>query len=95
MRVALGRKADADLDDILAYSIAKHGRAAAEAYLRAINSTFDRLAEYSEMGMMRPDLRPELRSLSTGEHRILYVVLTDRISIVRVLHKAMDVERHL
>ena len=95
MRVALSRKADADLDDILDYSIAKYGRAVAEVYLRAINSAFDHLAEYPELGMMRPDLKPKLRSLPTGEHRIFYVVLADSISIVRVLHKAMDVERHL
>lgn len=95
MQVAVSRKADADLDDILDYGIATHGRAVAEDYLRTINSAFDMLGDYPELGMMRPDLRPGLRSLPAGEHRVFYVVLDDRVSIVRVLHKAMDAARHL
>nr|WP_295669871.1 type II toxin-antitoxin system RelE/ParE family toxin [Sphingomonas sp.] len=95
MQVAVSRKADADLDDILDYGIATHGRTVAEAYLRTIDSAFDMLGEYPELGMMRPDLRSGLRSLPAGEHRVFYVVLDDRISIVRVLHKAMDAARYL
>jgi toxin ParE1/3/4 len=95
MRVIPSRRADADLDAILDYGIAEHGREAAEAYLRTINAAFDRLADYPEIGVARADLVPAVRSLPVGEHRIFYQILDDRISIVRVLHHAMDAERHL
>lgn len=95
MLVALSRKADADLDDILDYSIAAHGRTVAEAYLRTINAALDTLADYPELGMARSDLQPSLRSLPTGGHRIFYMIFDQEISVVRVLHKAMDPARHL
>lgn len=93
--VTLSRDADADLDGILDYSIAMHGRPVAEAYLRAINATFERLAVFPEFGVLRTDLPGGVRSLPTGEHRVFYMVTSEEVLIVRVLHKAMDSTRHL
>lgn len=94
MRVTVSRQADADLDDILDYSLAAHGRETAESYLRTINATFDRIAGYPEIGMARSELGA-VQSVPVGQHRIFYEIVSDEILILRVLHKAMDVERHL
>ena len=94
MKIRLRARARQDLDGILDYSVAEHGEAQAEAYLRAIGAALARLADHPELGMARPDLALELRSYPVGEHRIFYLLLADRISVVRVLHKAMDAERH-
>ncbi|WP_448662664.1 type II toxin-antitoxin system RelE/ParE family toxin [Sphingomonas sp. CJ20] len=93
--VTLSRGADSDLDGILDYGIAQHGRAVAEAYLRMIHAAFDRLSDFPELGIARPDLSPDLRSLPAGEHRIFYFVRAENVLIARVLHKAMDPVRHL
>lgn len=93
--VTISRDADADLDGILDYSIAAHGREIAEAYLRTIHAAFDRLSNFPELGVARSDLSAGLRSLPCGGHRIFYVVQADSVLIARVLHKAMDPARHL
>lgn len=94
-QVAHSRRADADLAEILEYSIATHGPEIAEAYLRAIDAVFARLSQYPELGAARPDLGPGIRSMPAGEHRVYYRHDGQAVLVVRVLHKAMDVERHL
>ena len=94
MKVRVRARARADLDDILDYSVAEHGEAVADAYLRSIGAAFDRLADHPGIGAARSDLSPEVRSYPVGEHRVFYVV-SKHVSIVRVPHKAMDPARHL
>lgn len=94
-RVELSREADSDLDDILDYSIAAHGRDIAEAYLRTIDAALARLAEHPKLGAPRPDLKAQMRSLPTGEHRIYYRFDGQTVLVARVLHKAMDAARHV
>ncbi|HEY6814080.1 MAG TPA: type II toxin-antitoxin system RelE/ParE family toxin [Croceibacterium sp.] len=93
--VELSEAADADLDSILDYGIAAHGREAAEAYLRLVHATLDRLSELPELGTPRFEFRRGLRSLPVKEHRVFYRFDGAAILVARVLHKAMDVERHL
>lgn len=93
--VELSKAADADLDSILDYGIAAHGRETAESYLRLIHATLDRLAEFPELGVPQFDLRAGLRSLPVKEHRIFYRFEGAAILVARVLHKAMDVGLHL
>jgi toxin ParE1/3/4 len=80
---------------IFDYSTVAHGREAAEAYLRLLDATFGRLAEFPELGVPRSDLRDGLRSLPIREHRIYYRFDGKLILVARVLSKAMDAERHL
>jgi toxin ParE1/3/4 len=94
-RIALSRRADADLADILDYSIAAHGPETAEAYLHAVDAVLARLSHYPELGAARPDLGPGIRSIPAGEHRVYYRYDGQTVLVVRVLHKAMDAERHL
>lgn len=94
VRLRIRVKARRDLDEILDYSFAEHGEAVAEGYLLTIGAALDRLIDYPELGLARFDLKEGLRSLSVGEHRIYYRLYADRISVARVLHKAMDSVRH-
>jgi toxin ParE1/3/4 len=94
MHVLISQAADADLDAILDYSIATHGRDRAEAYLRMIHTTFGRLLDYPSLGMARPDIKTGIRTLPAGEHLVHYRLDGDIVLIVRVLHKAMDPARH-
>jgi toxin ParE1/3/4 len=94
-RIELSRRADADLAEILEYSIAAHGPETAEAYLRGLDAVLTRLSHYPELGAPRSDLGNGIRSIPAGEHRIYYRYDRKAVLVVRVLHKAMDAERHL
>ena len=95
MRLELSRRAQADLDEIRDYSVAEFGALRAVAYLDAVESAFRRIVLFPDIGAVHPTVRPVCRSLSCHQHRIFYEVGSDTILIVRILHKAMDVERHL
>lgn len=94
-RLELSAAADADLADILAYSIETFGRDTAETYLRSFEESFALLREHPRAGAIHPTIEPPIRSLSHRSHRIFYDVEGDVVVVVRVLHKAMDVERWL
>lgn len=94
MTLRIRAKARRDLDDILDYSVAAHGEVAGETYLLAIDTALDRLRVHPELGMARPDFGDRIRSLPVREHRLFYRFDGKNISVVRVLHKAMDPARH-
>lgn len=95
MRLELSRKAQSDLDDIRDYSVAEFGAERTLAYLNAVEGAFRRILDFPEIGSVHPTVRPLARSLGCQQHRIFYEVGGDTILILRILHKAMDVERHL
>jgi toxin ParE1/3/4 len=95
MRLELSRKAQADLDDIRDHSAAEFGVERAVVYLDALESAFRRIVDYPETGAVHPTVRPLTRSLGSQQHRIFHEVGRENILIVRILHKAMDGERHL
>ena len=94
MRLKLREDASRDLDEIYDYSLAAHGSDQAERYLRGLWAAMDGLCIYPYSWPVS-DLRPGLRSLSVAMHCIFYRIEGDAIVIVRVLHKAMDIGRHL
>lgn len=94
MKLALRAAAERDLDDVFDYSVAAHGAGSAERYLRDLQAAMDRLLDYPELGAATR-LRAGLRSYGVREHRIYYRIEGDAVVVARVLHKAMDVGRHL
>lgn len=95
MRLELGRRAQADLDDIRDYSIEQFGPERAILYLDAIEQAFRRILGFPEIGSVNPAVRPAIRSVACQRHRIFYEIDGATIRIVRILHHAMDTERHL
>jgi toxin ParE1/3/4 len=95
MRLELSRRAQADLDDIRDFSVAEFGVERAIAYLDAVENAFRRIVGFPEIGAAHGDMTPQVRSLGCEQHRIFYDVGGDTILVVRVLHKAMDMRRHL
>jgi toxin ParE1/3/4 len=53
------------------------------------------MVAFPGMGIVKPTMHPAVRSLGCQQHRIFYQVGSDTILVVRILHKAMDVARHL
>lgn len=95
MRLELSRRAQADLDDIRDYSVAKFGVERAIAYLDTIEDAFRRILSFPGIGAAVSGLNPPVQSLGCRQHRIFYTVEAGSILVLRLLHKAMDVERHL
>ncbi len=95
MRLELSRRAEADLDDIADYSVTEFGTERAVLYLDAIEQAFRRLVDHPQIGAQRAELGVTVRSYPAGEHRIFYEVRKDAVFVIRLLHKVVDMERHL
>lgn len=95
LSLALRAAAERDLRQIAEYSLATHGKRAKDAYLRDLRRAFDRLIDFPEIGAVRDDLNGEPRCLSCREHLIFYSYTDNHISVLRILHKAMDVGRRM
>ena len=95
MRLELSRRAQADLDAIRDFSFEQFGAVRAIAYLDAIEEAFRRVLHFPEIGAAYPGVEPGIRSLGCQRHRIFYSVEGEAVTIVRILHGAMDVEGQL
>ena len=93
MRLELSRRAQADLDDIRDFSAGRFGPEQAIVYLDGIEQIFRRILDFPEIGPLHSI--GGARSYPAGEHRVYYEQAGDRVLVLRVLHKRMDVGRHL
>lgn len=84
-----------DLIDIFQYGLHRWGRAQSESYLANIQNQFWSLTQQPRMGTERPELLPDIRSLSIESHVLFYRIAAQRIEILRVLHSRQDPQRHL
>lgn len=93
--VALRPKARDDLDGIWDYTVQTWGLEQAERYIRAMNATFETLAENPELGRLYEDVEKNLRVYPSASHLIFYFASENTIDVVRILHKSMDIDSHL
>ncbi|WP_421934002.1 type II toxin-antitoxin system RelE/ParE family toxin [Phenylobacterium sp.] len=63
---------------------------AADRVVSRIYDAEERLADFPELGRVRPELLPDLRSWAVGDYVILYRIEPDAVVIVRILHGARD-----
>lgn len=61
----------------------------------ALEERCQKLADNPRWGRKRNDLRPNLRSLPFGRYTLFYRETADGVEILRVLHSARDLEKHL
>ena len=93
MRLELSRRPQADLDDIRDYGAERFGPEQAIVYLDGVEQVFRRVLASPEIGPPFGDRGT--RSYPVGEHRVYYEQEGGQIVVLRVLHKRMDVVRHL
>lgn len=94
-RFQLTRKARQDLKAVARYTQQTWGITQRNKYLAQLDHRFAVLAESPAMGRSCEEIRPGYRKFHEGRHVIYYALSPDGIKVVRVLHAAMDVERHL
>jgi Plasmid stabilization system protein len=89
--VLIKPRARVDLVDIWHY-IAVVSPTKADRLLDSLNTQFQKLARFPEIGRAREELAPSLRSFSVKRYAIFYRIIKDGVEIVRVLHGARDIE---
>ena len=93
--VELSNAAIADLAEILSFGVATFGEVTGEEYVASFEESFALIAEHPMAGAVHDFVRPPIRSISHGRHRIYYDVFGGKMVVQRILHHAMNVERHL
>ena len=95
LRLILSPQAQHDFADILQYTLETWGKAQALFYRSILDRALVTLQENPRIGHRRPDLSAEHRILPAGHHLIIYRCSDTAIYVSRILHKRMDVRRHV
>lgn len=91
----LSKAAENDLLPIGEYTLANWGREQARLYLTELATEFKQLSLSPAAGRLRVEIDDSVRSFQVRHHIIFYRQTKMGIEIARVLHQAMDLERHL
>jgi len=94
-RLIIAPAAKSDLKHIYQYGLRQWGQAQSDNYLAAIKDQFWLLTEQPLIGVERPELLPNTRSLPIQSHILFYRVTADQVEIIRLLHGRQDPQRHL
>ena len=94
-RVLLSPRAEADIVDIAAHTLANWGERQMARYVGGLDHRLGVLAAHPESGRRRTEIGSDYRSAVYGSHVIFYRVRTADILVVRVLHARMNPDRHL
>lgn len=94
-RYALRPGAQADIEEIWNYTVARWGASQAEKYLRQLAEAMAYVAADPARGRACDDVRAGYRKYAVGAHVLFYKRTQDGVDVVRILHQRMDFERHL
>jgi toxin ParE1/3/4 len=92
--LSFSHRANTDIDAIWDYSAKNWGPDQADDYTDAIRDTCQWLAIGRTHGR-RSSVIPDVLRYNCGSHIIYDRDLPDRLEVIRILHSAQDVERHL
>ncbi|MGC1304383.1 MAG: type II toxin-antitoxin system RelE/ParE family toxin [Caulobacteraceae bacterium] len=90
-RVTVTPRAEADLDEIWLH-VAMDAPKAADRLIDQIVERCASLAAHPHLGPARPEIAPEARMLTIGDHLVLYRVRETGVDIVRVVHGARQLD---
>lgn len=87
--------ARSDLRSILRYGRRTWGERQGRSYTEQLNSAVQDLTRFPELGQIRDDLAPGLRSWVVQQHVVYYRADDQAVTVIRVLHGTMDAGAHL
>ncbi len=90
-RYRLSQQAEKDLEDIWIY-LGQQDEIGADRQVARLLDRFPMLAQFPNMGRQRNELLTGLRSFPVKPYIIFYIILLERVEIVRVLHQSRDIE---
>jgi toxin ParE1/3/4 len=95
LAIRLSPLAQADLDDIWTYAVTQWDEAQAQSYLMSLDATMKLLADNPCMGSAIDDIRKGYFKFPAASHLLIYRLTPDAFEFMRILHRRMDVERHV
>ena len=93
-KLVLSHRARNELRDIYLYALDTFGLAQADQYHAQLQSAFNLLRQFPELGRPKDNLRPGLRLYAAGRHQILYTV-TDAIEIEGLPHDSRNLDAYI
>jgi toxin ParE1/3/4 len=94
MKLDLTDAALEDLREIREYTLRNWGERQENLYLEAMWARFAEILNDPSRFRPREDLFPGCKVAAQEKHIILFRVESDVLQIIRVLHSAMDINRH-
>jgi toxin ParE1/3/4 len=91
----VSRAAQADMRAIWIFTRKQWGAPQADLYMRGIFDALSILATNPLLGIDRHQVKAGYRSHICGRHILWYKNVDGLVVLIRVLHSAMDVKRHL
>jgi len=91
LKVVITATAQADLIDIWSW-IAEESPAAGDRVLDRMQEVAHKLAELPKMGRAREELHPGLRSFVVGSYVLFYMVSSESLEVIRILHGRRDID---
>ena len=91
----LSPNAQKSLKEIKEYSLETFGKRQTLIYLEELNDKMKYLAENPQRGKIRNNIKQGYYSAYQGSHIIFYLIKTDHIAIIDILHKSMESALHL
>ena len=88
-------EAENDLQQIIDYTLEQWGKAQARDYVDGLEALAGQLADNPGLGTDRDQLIQGLLSFPYESHVLYYLRQAHGITIIRVLHKRMDAQKHL
>ncbi|MBO9126014.1 MULTISPECIES: type II toxin-antitoxin system RelE/ParE family toxin [unclassified Rhizobium] len=88
-------RARQDLDDIWLYTFQTWSKEQADSYYRGLVGCFPELASGAKRGRFSDSVRPGYRAFAYQSHFIVYKETDRLVTIIRVLHRRMNIEAHL
>jgi toxin ParE1/3/4 len=85
----ISRKAEADIDQIAAYTTETWGSGQTDRYLAELEDAFQLLAKNSLIGRACEAIWAGLYRFEVGKHVVFYRIDSGGILVVRVLHQRM------
>jgi toxin ParE1/3/4 len=84
-----------DLKEIYQYGLRQWGKAQSESYLSTLKNQFWLLTQQPLVGIERPELLQDTRSLPIKSHTLFYRLTNNKVEIILILHGRQDPQRHL
>ena len=94
-QLVISPAAKTDLKNIYQFGLRRWGKNQSVGYFNNLKNRLWTLTQHPHIGIERPDLQLEIRSISSTSHVIFYRIQTHKIEIIRILHVRQDPYRLL
>jgi len=95
LKLELTESAVQDIGSISRYTLATWGEEQQNSYIGGLYDKFEEILNYPSRWKFRNDLFPQCQIAKYSRHVILFIVKLECLTVVRVLHDAMDFENQL